>query len=399
MNTDDVKTKIIVDTVVKYAPLTALMAVFFFSSIKLLGKLESCSITTLIVFFIANFIYCIIAIKIKKELILERIESFKILIIALVTLQWNLISYNFPLDDFWGFYSLFLSIIALLYDYKITIIGSASLIASAIMSWFCQPDLLPPEQVFENIGLRLICMALTSAMFVILTKNAQHFIKIDEDSLLEIKKKNKELMEINDEIIIFAAQLVEERDVTSGEHLKRMESLVRYLTKEVIKNYPEYNLNKKDVELFAKASTMHDIGKIYISDQILNKPDKLTNEEYEIIKTHCQKGYEIIQKFPKTLPEKFKKCCEEICLYHHERYDGGGYLGLKGEEIPISAQIVAVADVYDALTSKRPYKEAFDSQKAIEMIQENKCGVLPPKIVSLITKYPANFAGNSKGKV
>ena len=135
----------------------------------------------------------------------------------------------------------------------------------------------------------------------------------------------------------------------------------------------------------ATASALHDIGKIGIEEKILNKPGKLTPEEFEIMKKHSVIGESILTSTAANMNEPLIKVASQICRWHHERYDGKGYPdGLKGDEIPISAQIVSLADVYDALTSERVYKKAFSHEKTMEMIQAGQCGVFNPILIECL---------------
>ena len=139
--------------------------------------------------------------------------------------------------------------------------------------------------------------------------------------------------------------------------------------------------------MITTASALHDIGKISIPDEILNKPGRLTAEEFAVIKGHSMAGANMLSELPLDQKEEpLVKTAYEICRWHHERYDGGGYPdGLKGEEIPVSAQVVALADVYDALTSERCYKDAYSHEKAIEMILNGECGAFNPLLLECLT--------------
>ena len=144
-------------------------------------------------------------------------------------------------------------------------------------------------------------------------------------------------------------------------------------------------MKKNDIGIICTASSMHDIGKITIPDEILNKPGKLTPEEFNIMKGHTVNCAQMLNAVPVGNDEPLMKYAYEICRWHHERYDGRGYPdGLKGDEIPIAAQIVSIADVYDALTSERCYKHAFTHEKALEMIHNNECGVFNPILIECL---------------
>ena len=147
----------------------------------------------------------------------------------------------------------------------------------------------------------------------------------------------------------------------------------------------KYPLSWAERSMITMASSLHDIGKIGIPEEILNKPGKLTEEEFEIMKQHSAIGAEMLQSLKKYQDEELLKIAYEICRWHHERYDGRGYPdGLRGEEIPISAQVVSLADVYDALVSERVYKKAFSPEKALEMIQNGECGSFNPLLLECL---------------
>ena len=137
----------------------------------------------------------------------------------------------------------------------------------------------------------------------------------------------------------------------------------------------------------ARPSALHDIGKISIPESILNKPGRLTKDEFEIMKTHTTIGADILDKLPFQQESELVKTAYAICRWHHERWDGCGYPdGLKGEDIPIAAQVVAMADVYDALTSERCYKKAFDHDTAMQMILNGECGAFNPLLLECLTE-------------
>ena len=154
-----------------------------------------------------------------------------------------------------------------------------------------------------------------------------------------------------------------------------MRQLVRYTD--------QYALSEEKIALISTASAIHDVGKISIPEGILNKPGKLTKEEFDIMKTHAKIGAEILSDLPvEQANTPLVRVAYEICRWHHERYDGRGYPdGLQGEEIPIDAQVVALADVYDALTSQRCYKKAFSHEQAMEMIRAGQCGAFHPLLL------------------
>ena len=188
-------------------------------------------------------------------------------------------------------------------------------------------------------------------------------------------------------LIGILSQIVEFRNGESGLHVIHINLITQLLLEQLVKKTGKYQLSWEDRLLIATASALHDIGKIGIDEKILNKPGKLTKEEFEIMKTHTLIGAQMLDNLDMYRNEKLLKLAYEICHWHHERYDGKGYPdGLVGEEIPISAQVVSLADVYDALVSERVYKKAFSHEKALEMIQNGECGTFNPLLLRCMTE-------------
>ena len=188
-------------------------------------------------------------------------------------------------------------------------------------------------------------------------------------------------------LIGILSQIVEFRNGESGLHVIHINLITQLLLEQLVKKTGKYQLSWEDRFLIATASALHDIGKIGIDEKILNKPGKLTKEEFEIMKTHTLIGAQMLDNLDMYRNEKLLKLAYEICRWHHERYDGKGYPdGLVGEEIPISAQVVSLADVYDALVSERVYKKAFSHEKALEMIQNGECGTFNPLLLQCMTE-------------
>ena len=181
------------------------------------------------------------------------------------------------------------------------------------------------------------------------------------------------------------SHIVEFRNGESGLHTIHINQIIRMLLEKLIQKTDKYPSLWEERELVATASALHDIGKIGIDEKILNKPGRLTDEEFEIMKTHTVIGASILEKLDLYQDERLVQIAIEICRSHHERYDGRGYPdGLKGDEIPISAQVVSVADVYDALTSERVYKHAYSHEKAMDMIFHGECGAFNPMILECL---------------
>lgn len=207
-----------------------------------------------------------------------------------------------------------------------------------------------------------------------------------------LKKQAEKLKESNGKIIDILGTVVEERDLESGEHIQRVKGFTRILAKKMMENYPEYGLDDAMVDMIAEASVLHDVGKISIPDNILLKPGRLTPEEFEVMKTHSIRGSEMLKNITDVWDEKYGKLSYDICRHHHERYDGKGYPdGLTGDEIPISAQIVSIADVYDALVSVRVYKDARSKEEAYRMILDGECGTFSPKIMDCFKQSREEF--------
>lgn len=195
------------------------------------------------------------------------------------------------------------------------------------------------------------------------------------------KERNNRMM------IGILSQIVEFRNGESGLHVIHINLITQLLLEQLVKKTGKYQLSWEDRFLIATASALHDIGKIGIDEKILNKPGKLTKEEFEIMKTHTLIGAQMLDNLDMYRNEKLLKLAHEICRWHHERYDGKGYPdGLVGEEIPISAQVVSLADVYDALVSEQVYKKAFSHEKALEMIQNGECGTFNPLLLQCMTE-------------
>ena len=192
----------------------------------------------------------------------------------------------------------------------------------------------------------------------------------------------KRLSQFNRSMVETLATLVEFRDCDSGGHVKRICSLTEILMNKVSNMFPEYRLPKAEIDKIVSASVLHDVGKIAISDSILNKPGRLTTEEFEIMKLHTVKGCGILQKMSYLLDDNVYNYSYDIARHHHERWDGKGYPDhLVGDKISIWSQVVSVVDVYDALVSPRVYKNAFDHETAVKMIMGGECGTFNPKVL------------------
>ena len=250
------------------------------------------------------------------------------------------------------------------------------------------------KKPFDN---RLVKKRIKNAVDLYMYKNNLEERVAEQTSVISeqynlLKHQADQLAKSNVSIIEILGTIVEYRNLERGEHIQRVKSYTRILGEQLMEDYPEYNLTSKQLNVIVSASALHDVGKIAIPDSILLKPGRLTKEEFEYMKEHTTKGCEIINNIRGVWSEEYAKASYEICRHHHERYDGRGYPdGILGENIPISAQLVAVADVYDALVNERVYKSAFSADKAFNMIINGECGTFSPKLMYCFTKCRDRF--------
>lgn len=206
----------------------------------------------------------------------------------------------------------------------------------------------------------------------------KHLMQMVTEQVYKREKSNNLMIDI-------LSHIVEFRNGESGLHIQHIHAAVELLLRQLVTQTDKYPLTEYDISLISTASALHDIGKINIPDSILNKPGKLTREEFEVMKTHTTIGASILKSFAFHQDEPLIRVAYDICRWHHERYDGGGYPdGLCGDEIPITAQVVALADVYDALTSKRCYKKAYSQEEAIRTILNGECGRFNPLLLDCL---------------
>lgn len=208
----------------------------------------------------------------------------------------------------------------------------------------------------------------------------RRLISMVSDQMHEKEKNNQMMVEV-------LSQIMEFRNGESDLHVVHINTLTRLLLERLVENTDAYNLTPDDCYLISTASAFHDIGKVGIDESILNKPGKLTKEEFETMKEHTLIGASMLDKLEHYKDEKMIKIAYQICRWHHERYDGKGYPdGLTGEQIPIAAQVVSVADVYDALVSKRVYKDAYSHEQAMKMILNGECGAFNPLLMEVLVE-------------
>ena len=227
-------------------------------------------------------------------------------------------------------------------------------------------------------------------LMIFITDNTD---KVKQRDMLE-EKRRSDLM--NNFIVNVLSSAVEFRSLETGDHVNRVIDLTRVMLNEYVLRNTDCRLTEEDIHKISGAAALHDVGKIAIADSILLKNGKLTPEEYEEMKKHTVYGCKILERF-ENKNDTFYKYCYDICRHHHERYDGRGYPdGLKGDEIPLWAQIVSIIDVYDALISVRTYKPAYTPAQAVKMINEGECGTFSPKVLECFNSTVGAFLGVRK---
>ncbi len=226
------------------------------------------------------------------------------------------------------------------------------------------------------------------AKIIELFKNKNQLEKIFNQQMLTISTQEVELKENQWNIIETLGQALESRDIESGNHCNRMKEIAETFAKYLSLKHPKYMITDATIKNISKVTPLHDIGKIAIPDRILLKPEsagRLTKEEFEIMKTHTIAGCLLIDSIPNFKESELYRFSYNICRHHHERWDGAGYPDhLKGMEIPIEAQIVALADVFDALLCKRVYKPSFTLETTRDMILNGECGAFNPDLLECL---------------
>ena len=207
-----------------------------------------------------------------------------------------------------------------------------------------------------------------------------------------VKEQANLLRHSNETMVDALSSIIEYRSVESGQHILRIRHFTKILLEEVARCCPEYQLNDTTIAIISSAAALHDIGKIAIPDSVLMKPGTLTREERNVMKSHAVTGCRILETLGDVSDPEYMRYAYNICRYHHERWDGGGYPeGLAGDDIPICAQVVGLADVYDALTSKRVYKDAYSFEKTVNMILKGECGVFSPKLLECFKHVTGDY--------
>ena len=237
-------------------------------------------------------------------------------------------------------------------------------------------DLGASDYITRPFDARVVCRRVSNTL-MLYTKQKRLVQMVAE----QVYEKEK----VSNTMISILSHIVEFRNNESGLHVIHIRTITELLLRRLCKKTDRYPLTEADISLISTASALHDIGKINVPEEILNKPGRLTKEEFEIIKTHSAVGEHMLRQIPFNQNEPLVKVAREICRWHHERWDGRGYPdGLTGDEIPISAQVVSLADVYDALTSERCYKAAFDHETALNMIVNGECGAFNPLLLECL---------------
>ncbi len=226
---------------------------------------------------------------------------------------------------------------------------------------------------------------------IMLYAKQKRLVGMVADQIYETEQRSSLLIDI-------LSHIVEFRNGESGLHVLNVRTLTELMLNHLVQKTDRYPLSPSDISMICTASALHDIGKISIDEKILNKPGRFTPEEFEIMKTHSMIGAEMLENLPIHQDAPLVKVAYDICRWHHERWDGRGYPdGLKGDEIPISAQIVALADVYDALTSKRCYKDSFSHEKAVQMILDGQCGAFNPLLIECLQELAPDLPAHLNG--
>ncbi|MDR1668757.1 MAG: response regulator [Oscillospiraceae bacterium] len=240
------------------------------------------------------------------------------------------------------------------------------------------------DETAEALGFELGAIDFITKPFSppILVNRVKAHLSTDE----KVRERTAQLWRLKNGIISVLADLVEDRDVTTGGHIERTATYIRILLNEMLEHKVyDGDIRGWDLETVISSSRLHDVGKIRITDMILNKPGKLTSEEFDIIKTHTSEGEHIIDQISmRTGDELFLRQARKFAGYHHEKWNGSGYpYRLAGEDIPLQGRIMAVADVYDALVSERPYKKPFSHEESVDIIMKDAGTHFDPHIAEV----------------
>ncbi|MBR5420734.1 MAG: response regulator [Lachnospiraceae bacterium] len=251
------------------------------------------------------------------------------------------------------------------------------------------------KECYENGAVDFVLKPFNAAIVVgrvkntiALYHNSAQLKGIISQQTAQIKEKNKELKATNDRLMEVMSSIVEFRNLESNAHIKKIKGISRILAEAAVANYGrDYHLTPEMVDIIESSSALHDIGMITIPDSILLKPGKLTADEFEVVKSHTTRGCEILEQIQELQSKEYVKVSYNICRHHHEKFDGSGYPDhLAGDAIPVEAQIVGLADVYDSLISDRPFRDAFDPEKAYSMVTGGEAGVFSEKLLDCFTR-------------
>lgn len=234
--------------------------------------------------------------------------------------------------------------------------------------------------IFKPFVAQTVRMQVTRSIEI--TQKALNLANTVQHVTAELDQQQKRVDVYYDRFTEAISNLVEFRNLESNNHVKRVKGFTEIIANTYMRLYPDRELTPEKINLIVRAAALHDIGKITISDAILLKPGRLTEDERNVMKSHTTKGCEILS-FLKDVQDPVQyKLCYDICRSHHERHDGSGYPdGLRGNQIPLAAQLVSIADVYDALVSERTYKKAYSTDVAYHMIMNGECGAFAPELL------------------
>jgi putative two-component system response regulator len=251
---------------------------------------------------------------------------------------------------------------------------------------------IQPTLLLKRIEVHL----LVEAQRIILEQQAAELKYFNDNLQKLVDEKTRNIMEMQNALLKTMAELVEYRDDVTGKHIERTQNGIKILLEEVKESniYPD-ETKDWDIDLLIQSCQLHDVGKISISDRILKKPGELSHEEFEDMKIHTNIGKQIVEKIEVLTKEsEFLKFAKIFAVSHHEKWDGTGYPnGLKGKEIPLLGRIMAIADVYDALTSLRPYKQAYTHEEALRIISDGSGTQFDPVLVDIFVKKADSFKG------
>ncbi|MCL2755214.1 MAG: response regulator [Oscillospiraceae bacterium] len=253
-----------------------------------------------------------------------------------------------------------------------------------------------PPLLLKRIEVHLLILS----QRIQLEKQKKQLQSYNENLEETVKEKTKTITELQNAVLETVAELVEARDDVTGGHIERTQSYLKILFDGLRESGIYADIIKSwDVDMVIQSAQLHDVGKISVNENILNKPGRLTAEEFEEMKKHTSVGGKIIEHIQeRTSEHSFLKFCKSMAVSHHERWDGNGYpCGLKGEDIPLEGRLMAIVDVYDALVSERPYKKAFSHEEAVNIIKDGSGTQFDPTLIELFIREQERFSETAKG--